>query len=91
MWLVPPFPSGFRLSPESRSGGGNRSFSYQSPTPAATGTPRYENEAWSLEVFVCRGCHPSPLDSGLRRNDEAGGRNDENAERRGSTARSKAA
>ncbi len=36
-----------------------------------------ENETWSLEVFGCGWCHPSPLDSGLRRNDEMGGRNDE--------------
>ena len=39
---------------------------------AGAGTPRYENETWSLEVFGCHGCHPSPLDSGLRRNDELG-------------------
>ena len=45
--------------------------------PAGAGTPRYENETWSLEVFACYGRHPSPLDSGLRRNDELGGRNDE--------------
>ena len=31
-----------------------------------------ENETWSLEVFGCGWCHPSPLDSGLRRNDEWG-------------------
>ena len=48
------------------------SFSYQSSMPAAAGTPRYENEAWSLEVFGCGWCHPSPLDSGFRRNDEWG-------------------
>ena len=30
------------------------------------------------EAFECQFCHPSaPLDSGLRRNDEMGGRNDE--------------
>ena len=52
-----------------------RAFSYQSPMPAAAGTPRYENETWSLEVFGCGSCHPSPLDSGLRRNDELGGWN----------------
>ena len=45
--------------------------------PAGAGTPRYENETWSLEVFACYGRHPSPLDSGLRRNDELGGRHDE--------------
>ena len=50
-------------------------LSYQSPMPAGAGTPRYENETWSLEVFGCHGCHPSPLDSGLRRNDEFGGGN----------------
>ncbi len=66
-------------------------LSYQSLMPAGAGAPRYENEAWSLEVFGCGWCHPSPLDSRLRGNDELRGRNDENAERRGSTARSKAA
>ena len=40
--------------------------------PAGAGTPRYENETWSLEVFACYGRHPSPLDSGLRRNDDWG-------------------
>ncbi len=35
--------------------------------------------------------HTPPLDSRLRGNDELRGRNDENAEWRGSTARSKAA
>ena len=35
--------------------------------------------------------HTPPLDSRFRGNDELGGRNDENAEWRGSTARSKAA
>ena len=45
--------------------------------PAAAGTLRYENETWSLEVFGCGWCHPSPLDSGFRRNDEVGGRNGE--------------
>ena len=45
-------------------------LSYQSLMPAAAGTSRYENEAWSLEIFGCHGCHPSPLDSGFRRNDE---------------------
>ena len=44
-----------------------------------------------LEVFGCGWCHPSPLDSRFRGNDELRGRNDENAEWRGSTARSKAA
>ena len=47
-------------------------LSYQSPMPAAAGTPRYENESWSLEVFGCGWCHPSPLDSRFRENDEAG-------------------
>ena len=28
-----------------------------------------------IEVFGCGWCHPSPLDSGLRRNDEFGGGN----------------
>ena len=32
--------------------------------PAVAGTPRYENETWSLELFGCGWCHPSPLDSG---------------------------
>ncbi len=50
-------------------------LSYQSLMPAGAGTPRCENEAWSLEVFGCGWCHPSPLDSGLRRNDEFGGWN----------------
>ena len=49
-------------------------LSYQSLMPAGAGTPRYENETWSLEVFGCGWCHPSPLDSGLRRNDEWGAR-----------------
>ncbi len=62
---------GFNGALESRVG----AFSYQLPMPAGAGTPRYENEAWWLEVFGCGWCHPSPLDSGLRRNDEAGGRN----------------
>ena len=31
---------------------------------------RYENETWSLEVFGCGWCHPSPLDSRFRENDE---------------------
>ena len=57
-------------------------LSYQSLMPAAVGTPRYENEAWSLEVFGGGWRHPSPLDSGPvsgygacfhRRNDEFGG------------------
>ena len=47
-------------------------LSYQSLMPAGAGTPRYEIETWSLEVFGCGWCHPSPLDSGLRRNDEWG-------------------
>ena len=47
-------------------------LSWQSRMPAAAGTPGYENEAWSLEVFGCGWCHPSPLDSGLRRNDDWG-------------------
>ena len=38
---------------------------------------RYENETWSLEVFGCGWCRPSPLDSRFRENDEAMGRNDE--------------
>ena len=50
-------------------------LSYQSSVPAGAGAPRYENETWSLEVFGCGWCHPSPLDSGLRRNDELGGWN----------------
>ena len=50
-------------------------LSYQSLMPAGAGAPRYENETWSLEVFGCGWCHPSPLDSGLRRNDELGGWN----------------
>ena len=58
---------------------------------AGAGTPRYENETWSLEVFGCGWCHPSPLDSRFRENDELRGRNDEIAEWRCSTARSKAA
>ena len=52
-------------------------LSYQSLMPAGAGTPRYENETWSLEVFGCGWCHPSPLDSRFRENDELGGRNDE--------------
>ncbi len=48
-------------------------LSYQSLVPAGAGTPRYENEAWLLEVFGCDWCHPAPLDSGLRRNDDLGG------------------
>ena len=40
--------------------------------PAVAGTPRYENETWSLEVFGCGWCHPSPLDSRFRENDEVG-------------------
>ena len=47
-------------------------LSYQSLMPAGAGTPRYENEAWSLEVFGCGWCRPSPLDSRFRENDEAG-------------------
>ena len=39
---------------------GRRVFSYQSLVPAGAGTPRYENETWSLEVFGCGWCHPSP-------------------------------
>ncbi len=46
---------------------GNYRFSYQSLVPAGAGTPRYENETWSLEVFGCGWCHPSPLDSRFRR------------------------
>ena len=42
--------------------------------PAGAGTPRYENGTWSLEVFGCGWCHPSPLDSRFRENDEFGGR-----------------
>ena len=48
-------------------------FSYQSLMPAVAGTPRYENGTWSLEVFGCGWCHPSPLDSRFRENDELGG------------------
>ena len=47
-------------------------LSYQSLMPAGAGTPRYENETWSLEVFGCGWCHPSPLDSRFRENDEVG-------------------
>ena len=49
-------------------------LSHQSLMPAGAGTPRYENETWSLEVFGCGWCHPSPLDSRFRENDEFGGR-----------------
>ena len=66
-------------------------LSYQSLMSAGAGTPRYENDAWSLEVFGCHWSHPAPLDSRFRGNDELRGRNDEIAEWRGSTARSKAA
>ena len=52
-------------------------LSCQSLMPAGAGTPRYENEAWSLEVFGRGWCHPSPLDSSFRWNDESRGRNDE--------------
>ena len=52
-------------------------LSYQSLVPAGAGAPRYENEAWSLEVFGCHGCHPAPLDSRFLGNDELRGRNDE--------------
>ena len=48
-------------------------LSYQSLMPAGAGTPRYENETWSLEVFGCGWCHPSPLDSRFRENDELRG------------------
>ncbi len=61
---------GFNGALESRVG----AFSYQSPMLAGAGTPRYENEAWSLEVFGCGWRHPSPLDSRFRENDEFGGR-----------------
>ncbi len=44
--------------------------------PAAGGTLRFENETWSLEVFGCGWCHPSPLDSRFRGNDEVGGGDD---------------
>ncbi len=44
-------------------------LSSQSFMPAGAGTPGYENETWSLELFGCGWCHPSPLDSGFRRND----------------------
>ena len=47
-------------------------LSYQSPMPAGAGTPRYENVPWSLEVFGCGWCRPSPLDSRFRENDEVG-------------------
>ena len=47
-------------------------LSYQSLMPAGAGTPRYENAAWSLEVFGCGWCRPSPLDSRFRENDEVG-------------------
>ena len=47
-------------------------LSYQSLMPAAAGTPSYENGTWSLEVFGCGWRHPSPLDSGFRRNDGTG-------------------
>ena len=59
-------------------------LSCQSLIQGAAGTPRYENEAWSLEVFGGGWRHPSPLDSGPvsgygacfhRRNDEFGGGN----------------
>ena len=71
-----------RIGPtrDSRGCGGSRPSLFRerdmlpdhSSMPVAAGTPRYENEAWSLEVFGCHGRHPSPLDSGFRRNDEAG-------------------
>ena len=48
-------------------------LSYLSLMPAGAGAPGYENEAWSLEVFGCHGCHPCPLDSGFRGNDDLGG------------------
>ena len=39
-------------------------LSYQSRVPTAAGTPRYENETRSLEVFGCGWCRTlSPLDS----------------------------
>ena len=41
--------------------------------PPGAGTPGFENETWSLEVFGCDWCHPSPLDFGFRRNDECEG------------------
>ena len=46
---------------------------------------------WWESSSVIATTRTSPLDSRLRRNDELGGRNDEIAEWRGSTARSKAA
>ena len=46
---------------------------------------------WWESSSVIATTRTSPLDSRLRGNDELGGRNDEIAERRGSTARSKAA
>ena len=54
-WLVSPASAG--IHPGSESG---TCFTYQSPMPAAAGTPRYENKTWSLEVFGCGWCHPSP-------------------------------
>ena len=45
---------GFNGALESRVG----AFSYQSPMPAGAGTPGYENETWSLEVFGCGWRHP---------------------------------
>ena len=63
----PPLDSG----PGSESG---TCFHSNRSMPAGAGTPRYENEAWSLEVFGCGWCHPFPLDSRFRENDEFGGR-----------------
>ncbi len=81
MSLMPPMrslDSGLRRNDERDHGmhrrGGGHVFSYQSLMPAGAGTPRYENETWSLDVFGCGWCHPSPLDSRFRENDEFGGR-----------------
>ena len=81
MSLMPPMPSldsGLRRNDERGDGmhrhSGGHVFSFQSLMPAGAGTPRYENETWSLDVFGCGWCHPSPLDSRFRENDEFGGR-----------------
>ena len=58
MWLVPPFPSGFRPRIGVRA-----MLSYQSPMPAAAGTLRYQNWVHCLMEGSGVVCAPHPTPS----------------------------
>ena len=61
-WYQSLMPAGAG-TPRYENGGG---FCHAPPRPQRGTSPRatFSHSVWSLEVFGCHGCHPSPLDSG---------------------------